>query len=99
MMDIQEIESILYDLDAMVELARKHCNTPRFLEIVHSAIEIRRIVEKQIPKPPVEKVHPKHKKLGKMHYCECGVLFYGWGNPEEETNYCGNCGQKLREGK
>ena len=82
MMDIQEIKSILYDLDAMVELAKKHCTTDKFVEIVHSAIEIRRAVEKQIPKPPVEKVNPKYPALGKMYYCTCGVLFYGWGNPE-----------------
>ena len=53
-------------------------------------------LEKQIPKPPVEKVNPKYPALGKMYYCECGVLFTGWGRPEEETNFCGNCGQKLK---
>ena len=53
-------------------------------------------MENQIPKPPVEKVNPKYPALGKMYYCTCGVLFYGWGKPEEETNYCGNCGQKIK---
>ena len=96
MMDVQEIKSILYDLDTMVELAKQHCNTPRFLEIIHSAVGIRQVVEKQIPKPPVEKVNPKYPALGKMYYCTCGVLFYGWGKPEEETNFCGNCGQKIK---
>jgi hypothetical protein len=62
--------------------------------------ELQRLIdialEKQIPKPPVEKVHPEYPALGKMYFCECGVLFPGWGNPKAETNYCGNCGRRLK---
>lgn len=53
-------------------------------------------LEKQIPKPPVEKRHPKYPNLGIFHYCVCGALFPGWGNSRAETNYCGNCGQKIK---
>ena len=30
-MDMQEAKSILYDLDMMVELAKKHCTTDKFI--------------------------------------------------------------------
>ncbi len=56
----------------------------------------RELKEKQIPHPPEFKVHPKYPNLGIFHYCKCGVMFPGWGNPRAETNYCGNCGQKLK---
>lgn len=45
---------------------------------------------------PVKKRHPKYPNLGIFHYCVCGALFAGWGKPEEETNFCGNCGQKIK---
>lgn len=51
-------------------------------------------MEKQIPKPPEYKVVEKYAGLGKNYYCACGVLFvdFEW----KGTNFCGNCGQKLR---
>ena len=52
-------------------------------------------LEKQIPKLPEHKVHEKYPSLGKNYYCKCGVMFVNWEN--YSTNYCGNCGQKLRE--
>lgn len=51
-------------------------------------------LEKQIPKPPVNRVHEQYPTLGKNHYCICGVMFMDWEN--QPTNYCGNCGQRLR---
>ena len=52
-------------------------------------------LEKQIVKPPEHKVHEKYKALGKNYYCSCGVMFVDF--ERNGTNYCGNCGQKLRE--
>lgn len=66
--------------------------TPNTAALIYAA----KALEKQALKPPELKVHPDYPSLGKMYYCECGVLFCGWGNPKEETNYCGNCGQKLK---
>ena len=52
-------------------------------------------LEKQLHQPPEHKVHEKYKALGKNYYCSCGVMFVDWEN--QPTNYCGNCGQKLKE--
>lgn len=52
-------------------------------------------LEKQIVKPPDYKVHEKYKALGRNYYCSCGVMFVDF--EKNGTNYCGNCGQKLRE--
>ena len=54
-------------------------------------------LEKQVPTPPENKVSEKYPSLGKNYYCKCGVMFIDWEN--YPTNYCGNCGQKLREVK
>ncbi len=54
-------------------------------------------LEKQIVKPPENKVHEKYKALGKNYYCSCGAMFVDF--ERNGTNYCGNCGQKLREAK
>lgn len=52
-------------------------------------------LEKQMSKPPEHKVHEKYPSLGKDYYCqECGVMFMDW--EAMQTNYCGNCGQKLK---
>ncbi len=51
-------------------------------------------LEKQIPKPPKNKVHEKYKALGKNYYCSCGVMFVDF--ERHGTNYCGNCGQRLK---
>ena len=51
---------------------------------------------KQTVKPPILKVHPKFKSLGENYYCQsCGVMLLGW--EVQPTNYCGSCGQKLKE--
>ena len=52
-------------------------------------------LEKQIAKPPDNKVSEKYPSLGKNYYCKCGVMFVDWEN--YPANYCGNCGQRLRE--
>lgn len=54
-------------------------------------------LEKQIIKPPENKVHEKHKALGKNYYCSCGVMFVDY--ERNGTNYCGNCGQRLKKGE
>lgn len=51
-------------------------------------------LEKQMPKPPENKVHEKYTALGRNYYCQCGVMFVDWEN--YPTNYCGNCGQRLK---
>lgn len=51
-------------------------------------------LEKQLPTPPENKVHEKYKALGKNYYCKCGVMFVDF--ERNGTNYCGNCGQKLK---
>ena len=71
----------------------RNAKNRRRLQASRLAIEA---LEKQMSKPPTEKVNPKYPALGKMYYCECGVLFTGWGKPEAETNFCGNCGQKIK---
>ena len=64
------------------------------IQTIDMAIEA---LEKQIPKPPEYKVHEKYPTLGKDYYCqECGVLFASWEDENGRTNYCGNCGQRLR---
>lgn len=94
-MDAQEIKSILYDLDAMVELARKHCNMPKFLEIVHSAVEIRRAVEKQIPQPPEYKYYKENPSLWEIYHCQsCNAILLNY--ELYPTDYCNKCGQKLK---
>jgi predicted SprT family Zn-dependent metalloprotease len=52
-------------------------------------------LEKQMPKPPTYTVHEKYKTLGKNYYCQCGVMFVDF--KRSGTNYCGNCGQRLRD--
>lgn len=45
-------------------------------------------LREDIPRPP--------QKFGKDYYCECGVMFLAWDRPGCQTNYCGNCGQRLK---
>lgn len=52
-------------------------------------------LERQMPKPPTYKVHEKYPMLGKNYYCDCGVMFGGF--KRNGTNYCGNCGQRLKD--
>ena len=54
-------------------------------------------LEKQIPKPPENKACDEYKALGKNYYCLCGVMFPCWEDKHHRTNYCGNCGQSLRD--
>lgn len=60
--------------------------------------ELQRLIDiainKQIPKPPEYKVVEKYKVSGKNYWCECGVMFVDF--ERNGTNYCGNCGQKLK---
>lgn len=48
--------------------------------------------DKQEVQPLEERAHPNYKCMGKMYYCKCGVAYLDNG-----SNYCGNCGQKLRK--
>ena len=52
-------------------------------------------IEKQTPKPPINKVHKKYKTLGENHFCACGVMFIDF--ERNGTNFCWNCGQRLKE--
>ena len=54
-------------------------------------------LQKQISCPPKDFVRDGFEALGKNFYCQCGVMFPGWHHERGRTNYCGNCGQKLRE--
>ena len=54
------------------------------------------MLEKEIVKPPEFTVNRFHPILGKAHYCQCGVMLLNWDDRSQQTNYCGNCGQKLR---
>ena len=64
----------------------KHC---KYVEtVIHT-------LEKQLLKPPEHKVHEKYKALGKNYYCSCGVMFVDF--ERNGTNFCGNCGQALKE--
>lgn len=95
-MKIEEAEIILEDLDTLVEIARKNIScTGTWLGLTHSAVALREALEKQIPKPPTYTVHEKYKTLGKNYYCQCGVMFVDF--KRSGTNYCGNCGQRLRD--
>lgn len=55
----------------------------------------RSMAEKQTPCPPEYKIHPEYPVLGKDYFCKCGVLFIDY--ERNGTNYCGACGQKLKE--
>lgn len=48
-------------------------------------------LEKQIPKSLENKVHPCFPNMGKFYICTCGAAYF-----EEGSNYCGNCGQRLK---
>lgn len=91
-MNQKHIDVINICLDAMLAFGNEKSKA----DIKEAKVAFREMVEKATPKPPTEKVSPKYPALGKMYYCECGVLFTGWGNPEAETNFCGNCGRKLK---
>ena len=47
---------------------------------------------KQVVKPLEAKAHPDYRCIGKMYYCQCGVAYF-----DVSSNFCGNCGQKLRK--
>ena len=65
-------------------------------EIKHRNIIVEAL-NKQLITPPVDKVHPDYPYFGKNEYCICGVMFCDLS--KFATNYCGNCGQKLRKTK
>lgn len=60
-------------------------------EHLDKAVEI---LEKQIEFMPIDGINKLYPTLGRNYYCKCGVMFMDWEN--NSTNYCGNCGQKLR---
>ena len=65
----------------------------RRLEAVKMAIQA---LKKQIPKELEYKVKEQYSVIGKGYYCQCGALFPYWENIHARTNYCGNCGQRLK---
>lgn len=80
----------------------RQCDTVKFIltgvgETEFKTIEFKEFVEaldKQIPKQPANKVHEKYPTLGRNYYCTCGVMFVDF--ERNGTNYCGNCGQRLK---
>lgn len=65
-----------------------------------SYCDVIKALKKQSLMPPVEEVDEKYPALGRCYFCQsCSVMFVGWEYPNGRTNYCGNCGQKLREVK
>lgn len=53
-------------------------------------------LEKQIPKPFVHELREKDRAWGKCDYCpSCGAMTFD--SRFYRYNYCGNCGQRLRE--
>lgn len=79
-------------LESDEDLKKLYVHKEQFADVISA-------IEKQIPKPPVNKVDEKCAELGRCYFCQsCGVMFVGWEFPNNRTNYCGNCGQKLREG-
>jgi hypothetical protein len=91
-MNQKHIDVINICLDVMLAFENEKSKA----DIKEAKVAFNEMAEKATPKPPTEKVNPKYPALGKMYYCTCGVLFTGWGNPEAETNFCGNCGQKIK---
>lgn len=95
-MEIQEAIDLLdctaFDCDHCNRSFRGCKDKEKFEEMKTTIVEA---LEKQIPRPPENKVHKKYKMLGKNCFCKCGVMFIDW--ERNKTNYCGNCGQKLRE--
>ena len=54
--------------------------------------------DRREPRPPENKVHPNHPGLGRGHYCtRCSAFFPYWDDENGRTNFCGNCGQRLRD--
>ena len=51
--DPEELETILEDLDFMVETVRKNCGIVSFLSVAHSAREIRQIILETLPTRPI----------------------------------------------
>lgn len=78
----------------------ENCNILKPQYVRESIAEAIKLIEsfngKMVTTPPEYKVNPNYQNLGKNHHCaSCGVMFIDWENAP--TNYCGNCGQKLRE--
>ena len=90
MNDIDKAIDILKRL--RIATATSNVDGFRVLEPLSLAISA---LEKQLPKPPEHKVHEKYKALGKNYYCSCGVMFVDF--ERNGTNFCGNCGQRLKE--
>ena len=85
--DVREAIEYLKHIAEHPVMTGKYCEA---LKIAISALE------KQLASEPENKVHEDYKVLGKNYYCKCGVMFYNWEN--QPTNFCGNCGQKLKGG-
>lgn len=88
---MREIEKAIEQLKTQRDFAEFDEN-PHMKDLYTTAIAC---MEKQIPIPPVNEVRAGYRALGKNYWCKCDVMFVDWEN--YKTNYCGNCGQKLRE--
>ena len=78
-------------IEYLKPIAKHPTMTGNYCEALNVALQA---LEKQIPKPPTYEVKEKYKALGKNYYCSCGVMVVDF--ERNGTNYCGNCGQKLR---
>lgn len=52
------------------------------------------VLTKEVAVIPTLKISEEYPHLGENYFCRCGVMFYDFEN--SPTNYCGNCGQRLR---
>ena len=89
-MEREKIQRVIEELKSIFDIP--HDLTIGQISSLQTAIAC---MEKQLPKAPEHKVHEKYPTLGKNYYCSCGVMFVDF--KRNGTNYCGNCGQKLKE--
>lgn len=83
-----DIDEIIEDLDSMVELSRIHSNMVNYLNIVHSAVAIRKLLDKEIPLKPKSSFNLKNEEI---YYCpHCGERV-----DEEYDDFCFYCRGKL----
>ena len=91
---IEEIKDTLKIRKATIVKVRDEQQQRAIQERIDEEELILNALEKQIPKLPEHKVHEKYPTLGRNYYCTCGVMFVDF--ERNGTNYCGNCGQRLR---
>ena len=84
-MKIEDAEIVKEDLDTMVEIARQHMNAGAWLQLAHSANELRAALEKQIPK------EARYEYTDRPGVCDgCGQVM------PKGKRYCDYCGQAMK---